>query len=149
MVGECVPGGEELSTWLACLITFGCFGDDDMALFKFAINSFGDVGETPCLGAFPCWPDLFRLLAILAMGAAFLMGLFSAGFCALALSCAICCLFCLFCKCGGSFGAGRFGCVLPVFALETFRAGWTVLLCRTVGGGGAARIGLDGSPTLW
>ena len=107
-----MPGGEELSSWLACLMIFGCFGDDDMALLKFAINSSGDDGETPCLEVFPCWLDLFRLLAILAMGAAFLIGLLSTGFCALALSCVICCLFCLFCRCGGSFGAGRFGCML-------------------------------------
>lgn len=148
-----MPGGEELSSWLACLMIFGCFGDDDMALLKFAINSSGDDGETPCLEVFPCWLDLFRLLAILAMGAAFLIGLLSTGFCALALSCVICCLFCLFCKCGGSFGAGRFGCMLPVFAganLETFWCGWTVpvLFCGTMGGGGAPRTGLDCSPIL-
>ena len=87
------------------------------------------------------------------MGAAFLIGLLSTGFCALALSCVICCLFCLFCRCGGSFGAGRFGCMLPVFVgadLETFWSCWTVpvLVCGTMGGRGAARAGLDCSPIL-
>ena len=153
MVGECVPGdeeGEELSSRPVRLKILGCSGDEEMALFRTAMNSSGAVGEAPCL-EFPCWFDLLRLLAILEMGEAFLLRLLCVP---LARFCAICCLLCLFCKCGGSLGAGRFGCVIldaGRFWATRFGISWSaefVLLCRLTGGRGATRTGLDCSPIL-
>lgn len=154
MVGECVPGDEEgeESSWLVCRKILGCSGDEEMALFRTAMNSSGDDGEPPCLELFPCWFDLPRLLAIFEMGEAFLLRSLCV---VLARFCAICCLLCLFCKCGGSLGAGRFGCVIlraaGTFWLALFGTSWSTdfaLLCRLTGGRGATRAGLGCSPIL-